>query len=147
LKGGRVGGDGGADGGSGGSKPMAAPMVAESRVTAVWAKMRPLREEPVLKTTWVFTRKTPSRWDVVPASTYPATCQKTLEAKAPPVRRTCAPLPTMTLPVVLKMKMSEADPLMVMPLPAPEKETSLVHSYTPASKVWSVMRPAIRLRF
>jgi len=53
-------------------------------------------EEPFskAKAAWVFTsRKIPSRCEVVPASTYPATFQKTLEATPPPVRVTFAPLP------------------------------------------------------
>jgi len=121
-------------------------MVVVSRVTAVCTKTRPLREEPVPKAQLVFTSKIPSRCEVVPASTYPATCQKMFEARAPPLRRTRAPLPTMTLPVTLKMKTSEEEPLMVMP-PAAVKETSLYHPCTPAVKVWPVMRPAMRLRF
>jgi len=63
-------------------------MVAVSRVTAVCAKMRPLSEEPVLNIARVFTKKMPSRCEVVPASTNPATCQKMLDASAPPARRT-----------------------------------------------------------
>jgi len=44
--------------------------------------------------------------------------------------------------LVLKMKTSEADPLMVMPSPVPVKWTSPPHSYTPAVKVMPVTWPA-----
>ena len=119
-------------------------MVVLTRVTAVCARTRPLREEPALKVATVFTKKTPSRCEVVPASTNPATCQKMFDARAPPLRRTRAPPPTTTSPATLKMKTSEEEPRMVM---SPAKETDVVHPCTPASKVWPVMRPAIRLRF
>jgi hypothetical protein len=112
-------------------------MVAWIRVTAVWAKTRPLREEPAAKATLVFTRKIPSRCEVASAATNPATCQKMLEFKAPPLRRTRTPLPASRLPVILKMKTSDADPLMVMSL---VKKTSLPHSCTPAVKVSLVLK-------
>jgi len=44
-------------------------MVTETRSTDVWAKMWPLREEPVWKPAKVFTRKVPSRCELIPAST------------------------------------------------------------------------------
>jgi len=122
-------------------------MVAIWRAVKVWDKRRPLIELPVIMVTVVATRKVPSRCEVVPATTVPATCQKMLEAKAPPLRMTRAPLSTRTLPATLKMKTSVAVPLMVMPVPAPVKETPVAHPCTPAVKVWPVMRPAMRLKF
>ena len=138
------GGNNGAGGGRDDWSVLGAVMVVLTRVTAVCARTRPLREEPALKVATVFTKKTPSRCEVVPASTNPATCQKMFDARAPPLRRTRAPPPTTTSPATLKMKTSEEEPRMVM---SPAKETDVVHPCTPASKVWPVMRPAMRLRF
>jgi hypothetical protein len=81
-------------------------MVDEIRVAAVLAKKRPLRDDPALKATLVATRKMPSRCEVVPASKSPATYHTMLEAFAPPARKTFAPLPSLTLPEVWKMKRS-----------------------------------------
>ena len=131
-----VGGDGGGGvgsaGGGVGDVGCGGVMVALSRVTAVCAKMRPLIDEPPLKTARVFTRRIPSRCALVPTSTYPATCQKMLEAKAPPLRRTRAPPPTRTSPATLKMKTSDEEPLMVMLVSGPVKDMSATHEYTPA---------------
>jgi len=98
-------------------------MVVIWRVTNVCAKMRPLREVPVIKVTVVATRKIPSRCEFTPARTTPPTCQKMLEARTSPLRSILAPVPTLTLPATLKIKTSVALPLMVMPVPVPVKET------------------------
>jgi len=139
--GGGEGGRGAGSGGEGGGLGCGGIMVAVSRVTAVCAKMRPLREEPAAKTARVLTRRTPSMCELILTSTYPATCQKMLAARAPPLRRTRAPSPTRTSRTTLKMKTSEEEPLMVMP---PVKDMSATHEYTPASKVWPVTRPPLR---
>ena len=65
-------------------------------MTAVWANMRPLIEEPERNMAFVLTRMMPSMCDMVPAWTIPATCQKMLEARGAPALKapTAHSLPT-----------------------------------------------------
>jgi len=119
-------------------------MVAIWRAMNVCAKTRPLSEEPTWKVALVWARRMPSRCELAPASTGPPTCQKMLEAMAPPRSSTRAPLPTTSAPAILKMKTSLAVPWMKS---WPVNETALPHSCTPAVKSCPVMTPPIRLRF
>jgi hypothetical protein len=127
--------------GEGDTLRMLVLIVFPSRVTAVCARMCPLREAPVFITTAVAHRMVPSKWAPVPMVVCPATCQKTLAACAPPVRRMDVLLPITRFWAIWKIQTSLGFPWSVT---SALMSTCELHLYTPGVSVNPLMSPAPR---
>jgi hypothetical protein len=84
------------------------------RLTAVCAKLLPMREEPVLNKTSVNTKRTPCIDAPAPILALPATCQKMFFACTPPDKSTFLFVARVRIPVVCTMKTSSVPPSKVM---------------------------------
>jgi hypothetical protein len=88
-------------------------MVAVLRVTAVFEKIRPFKDEPGLNITDVLTKRMPSKCAPSKTITCPATDQNMFFASAPPLRITLVFAVCLTAIVVWMMKISSEVPLKV----------------------------------
>ena len=105
--------------------------VFASSVTAVWASKRPFTVAPVFRTMAVLERTTPSRWEVVPKSAMPATCQNMFLGDAPPLRMIWTPELRTRLPAISKIQISFVPPERTTLVGA---ETLVLHLYTPGGE-------------
>jgi hypothetical protein len=108
--------------------PHIVVILLESSVTAVCANALPHNVAPVCSAIFVLSRIFPLKTDVVPSVVAPATCQKMLFAWQPPLRVTIAPLPTVRVSAIWKMKTALVLPsqLRVTPLASGLKPDSIL---------------------
>src|SRR5580658_4453101 len=81
-----------------------------SKVTAVCESSLPWTDAPVFRAIRVLDKTIPSKCEVVPRVTRPATCQNTFLACAPPIRFNATPSLTTRLPAIWKIHTSFALP-------------------------------------
>ena len=99
-------------------------MALSSSATRLCPSARPFIEAPVLSVIAVFERMIPSKCEVVPSVAWPATCQKTFFASAPPLSTTCVAAAVVRSPEIWKIQTSLAPPEIVVSVGT---ETLVVH--------------------